>query len=301
MTDKWRYVRGKISPALARSLIAVIPKFSRPALLALGARLGTLMYYLSRSHRRRSLDNLNIVFGASKTFNEKKTLAQTAFQNFAKSGIEMAMYHSLPGSVLREHVVIEGKEHLDRALERGMGVIGLTAHFGNFILLHGRLGVEGYAINTVVKALRDTGVEEILQRMRSGQGIKTIYVSPMAQCVRACNAALASNEILVLLNDQPYKRGVKVDFFGVPAWTATGPASLALATDAAVVPMFIIRNPDDTHRLVISDAVPLVRTENRKQDILANTQAFTRITESYVSRYPEQWAWNQRRWRRWGK
>jgi Kdo2-lipid IVA lauroyltransferase/acyltransferase len=145
--------------------------------------------------------------------------------------------------------------------------------------------------------MRDKGVEDILQRMRTDQGMKTIYVLPSAQCIKACNSALAANEILVLLNDQHQKNGVQVEFFGKPVLTAAGPASLALATDAAVVPMFIIRNPDDTHRLVISEQIELVRTGDRKRDVVVNTQAFTKITESYVLRYPEQWAWNQRRWR----
>ncbi|MFC1461813.1 lysophospholipid acyltransferase family protein [Verrucomicrobiota bacterium] len=293
-----RYIRGKLGPAPVRFLIWLIPKMSRPKLLALGRHLGMMMYYLSRAHRRRALHNLDIVFGNRKSSREKKHIAQAGFQNFTKSAIELIMFDSVPVSTLRDLIKIEGRANLDKAFEVGKGVIGLTAHFGNFFALHKRLCVEGYTINCVIKAMRDKGVEEIVHRIRTEQGMKTIYVSPTTRCVKACREALAGNEILVLLNDQAQKRGVEVEFFGAPVWTAAGPATLALTTGAAVVPMFILRNPDDSHTLMIDEAVEVVRTGDKQKDILLNTQAFTKITESYVSRYPEQWAWNQRRWRR---
>ncbi len=300
-TQVVRSIRGKITPVLVRALMSMISGMSRPAQMAFARRLGILVYYLVGSHRRRSLHNLNIVFGKTKSRNEIKALAKASFQDFAKTGFEMVWVDSSPREVMREFVTLEGKEHLEKALSRGKGVIALTAHFGNFIVLHGRLGIEGYKINCVVKAMRDKGVEDIIQRMRTDQDMNTIYVHPNAQCVKACHSALAANEILVLLNDQPQKNGVQVDFFGLPVWTAPGPASLALTTEAAVVPMFIIRNPDDTHSMIISEELKLIRTGDKKQDLAVNTQAFTKITESYVLRHPEQWAWNQRRWRRQGE
>ncbi len=300
-TQAVRYVRGKVTPVLVRSLMAVVCGMSRQAQMAFARRLGIILYYLVGNHRKRSLYNLNIVFGKTKSKQEIKDIAKAAFQDFVKTGFEMVSFECTPLEITRKLFIIEGREHLDAALARGKGVIALTAHFGNFIVLHGRLGIEGYKINCVVKAMRDKGVEDIIHKMRNGQGMNTIYVHPNARCVKACHNALASNEILVLLNDQPQKNGVEVEFFGKPVWTAPGPASLALSAEASVVPMFIIRNTDDTHRLVISEPIELIRTGDRKQDLAVNTQAFTKITESYVLRYPEQWAWNQRRWRRQGE
>jgi KDO2-lipid IV(A) lauroyltransferase len=44
-------------------------------------------------------------------------------------------------------------------------------------------------------------------------------------------------------------------------------------------------------------AVNLLRTGDDEQDIVTNTQVFTKITEDYVRRYPEQWLWVHRRWK----
>lgn len=298
--ELWRSARGRISPVPVRALLAVAPRLSMSKVLLLGRWLGIATYYISPKHRRRALQNLQIAFGEGKSCDERRRIAKRAFQDFAKTGLESLCFHSMPKSVLMNRVAIEGREHLDKALERGGGVIGLTAHFGNFLALHGRLGIEGYPVNAVVKALRDKAVEDLMLSMRTGVGVKTIYVRPSIHCIRSCQNALTSNELVVLLNDQPQKNGVLVDFFGAPVLAAAGPASLALATRAAVIPMFAIRGPDDMHRVVIGEPVRVVRTNDRKRDIIVNTQAFNKITEAYVSLYPELWAWNQRRWRSWG-
>ena len=51
------------------------------------------------------------------------------------------------------------------------------------------------------------------------------------------------------------------------------------------------------YRLRFDPAVNLVRTGNDEEDIVTNTQIFTKITEDYVRRYPDQWLWVHRRWK----
>jgi KDO2-lipid IV(A) lauroyltransferase len=93
-------------------------------------------------------------------------------------------------------------------------------------------------------------------------------------------------------------QGVFVDFFGIPACTASGLARIALRTDAAVVPGFTIWDPElGKYRLRFDPAVELVRTGDLDADIVANTQEFTKVIEEYVRKYPDQWLWVHRRWK----
>ena len=93
-------------------------------------------------------------------------------------------------------------------------------------------------------------------------------------------------------------QGIFVDFFGIPACTASGLARIALRTDAAVVPTFTIWDARlGKYRLRFDPAVELVRTGDLEADIQANTQKFTSIIEDYVRKYPEQWLWVHRRWK----
>ena len=75
-------------------------------------------------------------------------------------------------------------------------------------------------------------------------------------------------------------QGVFVDFFGIPACTASGLARIALRTGAAVVPGFTVW--DSTLRKYIlrfDPAVELIRTGDDEADIVANTAKFTKVIE----------------------
>jgi Kdo2-lipid IVA lauroyltransferase/acyltransferase len=93
-------------------------------------------------------------------------------------------------------------------------------------------------------------------------------------------------------------QGVFVNFFGIPACTASGLARIALRTDAAVVPGFTIWDESiGKYRLRFDPALALIRTGDLEADIVANTQQFTKGIEEYVRKYPDQWLWVHRRWK----
>jgi KDO2-lipid IV(A) lauroyltransferase len=113
-------------------------------------------------------------------------------------------------------------------------------------------------------------------------------------------AAMKNGETVGILMDTNMTppQGIFVDFFGIPACTASGLARIALRTDAAVVPGFTIWDPVlRKYRLRFDPAVNLVRTNDNEGDIVSNTQLFTKIIEDYVRQYPDQWLWVHRRWK----
>ena len=119
---------------------------------------------------------------------------------------------------------------------------------------------------------------------------------PARELLRAMRAG-ATVGIVMDTNMTP-PEGVFVDFFGIPACTASGLARIALRTDAAVVPGFTIWDPIlRKYRLRFDPAVPLIRTGDNDADIVANTAQFTKVIEEVVRRYPDQWLWVHRRWK----
>jgi KDO2-lipid IV(A) lauroyltransferase len=220
------------------------------------------------------------------------------FENFFRSGFECVAYSNLPAVEKKEYVQIIGKEKLDEALGFGRGVIALTAHMGNFLILMTRLSLEGYDVDLLVKKMNDKKVEQGLQDLRQELNINTIYINPKIQSTKACLGALKNNHVLVLLGDQKQRKsGVDVTFFGIPTKAAAGPIFLSIATGAPVLPMFIVRNPDRiTHTLVIEPPLELSRTGSKKKDMDLNVQKYTDVIQSYVQKYPDQWTWNHKRW-----
>ncbi len=97
---------------------------------------------------------------------------------------------------------------------------------------------------------------------------------------------LKNNGIVGLLIDQNSSRqeGVFVDFFGRPACTTDGLALLALHTEAPVIPAFMVRLEDGRYRLVFGEEIKIINTDQREQDVLINTQNFTRVIEEMIGR-----------------
>ena len=58
-----------------------------------------------------------------------------------------------------------------------------------------------------------------------------------------------------------------------------------------------LRQPDDSHRVIVEPPLVLEQSGNKRQDLIANTQKFTKVIESYIRRYPEQWIWMHERWK----
>jgi KDO2-lipid IV(A) lauroyltransferase len=193
--------------------------------------------------------------------------------------------------------VYEGFENYERARARGKGVLFLTAHFGGWELSAFTHSMHGHWMHVVVRPLDNPYLDRLIRNYRTMHGNKIV---DKADFVRGLLAAMKAGEVVGILMDTNMTppQGVFVDFFGIPACTASGLARIALRTDAAVVPGFTIWDPVlRKYRLRFDPAVKLIRTGHLEADIVANTRQFTNIIEDYVRQYPEQWLWVHRRWK----
>lgn len=94
------------------------------------------------------------------------------------------------------------------------------------------------------------------------------------------------------------EEGAFVDFFGKAACTTTGIARVALHTDAAVVPGYVVWDESiGKYRLRFEPAIELIQTGDTERDIFVNTQKFATVIEGIIRKYPEQWVWVHARWK----
>lgn len=88
-----------------------------------------------------------------------------------------------------------------------------------------------------------------------------------------------------------------VPFFGRPAKTPRGPAVFALRLGVPLVFVSPVREASGRYALLI-EPVPVVESGDREADVDAIVLAYTRILERLIRRYPAQYFWQHRRWRR---
>ena len=180
---------------------------------------------------------------------------------------------------------------------KAKGVIVLSAHLGNFFLVGTRLAVEGHHIHVLINQPGNSQFAKLLDDYRLQIRLSTIHARPRRQALQEISAVLRRNEIAVMITDE-YRRGngIPTTFFGRTVLARRGPATLASRTGAAVVPACLVRQPDDTLRLVIEPELELARSGNGKAEIAENILRMTQWLEKTVRAYPDQWNWMNIRW-----
>ena len=278
--------------------ISVLKSLSLKSVYSLADHIGDVFYLFTPGYRQRVLYHLRIALGDEKSEDTIRYIAKKATRNLIRDSLELVYLSELSPDGISGRITLEGKEYLDEALAQGNGVISLTAHFGNFMIMGAKFASTGNSFNTIVKDPTEEWYPGWGQGVRDQMGYKTIPLHPRDLCGRKILKALRNNEIVCMItDDNKPSGGVFVDFFGKKAATAVGPAVLSLKIGAPILPMFIIRQPDNTHKIVIEPALKVDLSGNRDIDILRITQAFTNTIETYIRRHPDHWNWSRRRWK----
>lgn len=261
---------------------------------------GAVVFQLVKKYRERVVGNLSMAFQKEKTIEEIKKLAKEVFFHFTLTPLETVylIANAFPFERFILKIEIKGKEHLEMALAKRKGVIALGAHLGGFTLLGTRLAVEGYPVNIMIN---QEGFPKLWKRLNNYQGIvhqKIFSPKPFTTSIKKSLNCLRRNEILYLVADeQQRRRGIPVPFFGVKAFTPSGPAIFSLKTGAPILPMFVLREDKIRWTLVIGPPIQIEQTSNEKKDIENLTKYFTKVIEDFIRQTPSQWTWLNRRWK----
>jgi KDO2-lipid IV(A) lauroyltransferase len=138
-------------------IVKVIPS---SYLYGFAKAVSSLAYLFAKKQKDIAFNSLKIAFGQDKSQEELDKIVRDCFTFMAKSAVELMFLMDKP-ELLRNKVDLVGKENLDDALSKNNGVILVSAHFGNFPLLLGRLAIEGYKSGGIMRPLRDSRVDQL--------------------------------------------------------------------------------------------------------------------------------------------
>jgi KDO2-lipid IV(A) lauroyltransferase len=266
--------------------------------LWIGRQLGNLMYALDLEHRRVAIDNLKIAFGDEKTAAERRSIARKNFQNIGMMAIEFFRIPKMDLETYKRKVTVEGLDQALKVLDENRGALLLLGHFGNWELMALMSKVINRPIMAIAKLIKNNPwLERWIIESREKIGLEII---PPREATPKVIKALSQNKIVAILFDQRGRRskGIWADFFGRKVPTTPGLATMALRSGAPVLPVFMVREGFEKHRLVIRDPLELIHTGNFSRDVEANTQLFNQVLESIIRQYPDQWLWIHRRFER---
>jgi len=302
LTTKKRLELWVVRRALAGGL-SFTRLFSLRAIGRFSRVLADLGYYLLSRNRKLAIANLSLVYAKTKSPMQIREMARQTFREGARGAFELMYFfgrgHIEDGCRLVRET--EGLENLRRALDKGKGIVALSAHFGNFILLGATLNRLGHPCGSIMRQMRDERLEAMFTDLRNEMMQIIIPKFPLSHSVRESLRWLSRGNVLVMYIDQRSKAGAIVDFMGFPTSTATGAAYFALRSGAPVLPMFVLRRDDGYYKLLIGPEVAVVTTGAFKTDVDINTARFAKVVEEYIRQRPTQWFWFDRRWKQFHK
>ena len=263
----------------------------------IGRVLGILVYFIDVRHQRIVRRNLKFVYPEWSTERVKRK-SKRVFQNLGVTILEICQMICFSRDDIIDKVKIRGEEHLLNAMHNDKGAILISAHLGNweigllYLVLHSNL-----PIVSVVRRLRNNLVNRWIHRLRTRFGNRIIDKDDaLPEMVRV----LRQGKILGIMIDQGTKSslGVKITFFGKYITATPAAALLAMRCKSPVIPIFCNRNDDGMLSINIEPPLILKKTDDLRTDLRTNTQIMTDAIEKAIRRYPEQWFWVHKRWRK---
>jgi KDO2-lipid IV(A) lauroyltransferase len=190
---------------------------------------------------------------------------------------------------------IEGEDNLKAAYEKGKGVLCLMSHIGSWEFSAILPPVMGYNTTALSRPMPNPRIDKLIVGARQKRGMKNIG---RGKAYPHLIEALTKGDCLIIMVDQDTQApGVFVDFLGKRAFTPVGAARLALDTKSPVVPMFMIRQPNNRHLFKILPPLELIDTGNRERDLYENTRIYTGVISRFIHEHPTQWVWMHERWK----
>lgn len=252
-------------------------------------RIGRLLHVVAVRQRAIVLRNLELSF-PSMSREERERLCKRHFEALGAALGECAIAWCAPDSRVENCFDVIGVEHLDRALERGRGVILYTGHF-TCLEICGRPFKRLTPLFACMFSHRSNALLEEIQRRGR---MRCAHESIPSDRVRSLLAALKRNAVIWYAPDQfPHgNNAMLTPFFAEPAMTNTATSKLARISAAAVVP-FSYRRLEGKARYELRFHPPLENFPSEDQE--ADTRRLVTLLEEFIRSSPAQYFWGHRK------
>jgi lauroyl/myristoyl acyltransferase len=222
------------------------------------------------------------------------SLIRASLASYARYWREAFRLPSMNHEVLARELqdTAEGVEHVERALAAGKGAVLALPHSGNWDMAGVWLTNNYGRFATVAERLKPESLYKRFLTYRESLGFEVI---PLTGGERPPFEILAErlrgNGLVCLMSDRDLTRsGVQVDLFGEPTRLPAGPAKLALATGAALLPIHSFFKPD----IAVTKLSPPLDTSSG--DVTVITQALADRFAINIADHPADWHMLQPQW-----
>jgi phosphatidylinositol dimannoside acyltransferase len=224
---------------------------------------------------------------------ELRALSRAVLRSYARYYRETFRMQVIPDERIASgmHVNFDQADLALEYMKNGRGVIFALPHMGDFELT-GRwiIGYGAGSFTTVAERLKPEAVFQRFLDFRQGLGMEVLPTTGGAHPFGVMAQRLRAGKLVCIVADRDLSdTGVEVDFFGEKALLPAGPASLAVQTGAALMPVSCWFEGEDEWGAHIYDEIPVPADGTRKEKAAAMTKAMAAVFEEAIREHQEDW------------
>jgi KDO2-lipid IV(A) lauroyltransferase len=255
------------------------------------ARILTELRYIFTPKLRKILrKNMLIILKFKYGDNYKKeNIGRYVKETYINFGKYMAEFFTIPRlnyKKVKDRLIIENIEIMEKAISKKKGVIALTAHIGNWELAGAMSSILGYKICAVAIPYLSEKITQIYKKIRESKGVEVIFTGSNPKDFLKFKK---ENKIFAILGDRIFtEKGTIVNFMGKKAIFPRGPATLAVKLKTEFIAGFLVRENKKYKLFFETIDYPDERlTEEEKIEYFIDQSA--KIIEKVILKYPTQW------------
>lgn len=260
-----------------------------------GAAASSLAAEISAERRLLTERNLQRVHGGELSGLGLRRAVHQTFRSYTRYWVDSFRLPKLSPAQIDAGFSVEGYDHIERSLARGVGPILALPHLGGWEWAAFWLTqVLGERVTAVVEAVEPQELFDFFVTFRHELGMDVVPLGPSAgsQVI----SAIKSGHVVCLLSDRDIAGdGIEVDFFGESTTLPPGPVTVALRTGAPLIPTAVYFRGSG-HHAVVGPPLELTRQGRFRDDVTRLTRELGARLEELIRLAPEQWHLQSPNW-----
>jgi lauroyl/myristoyl acyltransferase len=251
---------------------------------------GRCVYTFAGRLRDVGHENLDLVYGKSKSAAEKKAILKTSIVHFVRSTLDLFWFTRDTEARCNKYVTFA--PNFDKLLNNEPALC-LTGHLGNWEVMGVAYAQRGHILFSVAAPLKNAEVDKLFIAAREQTG-QTIV--PQKGAIRRILRGLKEGGKMAVLLDQntrPKDGGVFINFCDRKVPVSPAPAAIALKAQAPIHVVYCLPDMNGHYTAYSPVEVPYSADTNAEELTQIMSNAFTEA----ILEHPECWLWSYKRFK----
>lgn len=255
-----------------------------------------IMYHVVRYRRKMTAKNLALAF-PEKSEAEREQLARAFYHQFCDTIVESIYGYRCPDDEMRERVVFEHMDEVNRLVDAAGGGIFMLAHFGNWEWMASiqQWLSEGVTELNVYRQLKNKAMDRLMLAIRAKRGGACVEKQRILREMVRFRAEKRPVTVGLLSDQKPRPEVTRtwVQFLHQETGFLDGGEVLAKKFGYPVFYLYITRTARGYYHVNMRTLAAQPK-DTAEGEI---TKAYAQILEDNIQEQPELWLWTHNRWK----